>query len=393
MARRSFQQGSLFQRGARRKLWVARWWEDVIKADGTRGRSRRSEIIGTVVELPTRRLAKQALAEKLGHINNGNARPQSVRTFGEFVKSEWMPVVLPTLKYATQKHYRYMFDAHLIPAFGKRKLREFTREELQGFLIRKLNSGLSWETVHHFKCGLSKVLGTAEEWGYVAENMAQKTKLPRRQRGAERTVLTPLQIRGLASAVDEPARSIMLLLVLTGLRIGELLALRWSCVELKARLLRVAETVYDGHFDRPKTKRSERTIPIGTETADILSVIRPANVDGARLVFATREGMPLDRWNLLRKHVKPAAKGLGISCVTWHLLRHSHATMLDGVGTPIGTMQSLLGHSSPEITREIYLHAIPEEQRRAVESVERLVLEPKLDPTSLSTELVSARVN
>jgi integrase len=316
MARRSFQQGSLFQRGARRKLWVARWWEDVIKADGTHGGLRRSEIIGTVVELPTRRLAKQALSEKLGHINNGNARPQSVRTFGEFVKSEWMPVVLPTLKYATQKHYRYMFDAHLIPAFGKRKLREFTREELQSFLIRKLNGGLSWETVHHFKCGLSKVLGTAEEWGYVAENMAQKTKLPRRQRGAERTVLTPLQIRSLASAVDEPARAIMLLLVLTGLRIGELLALRWSCVDLKARLLRVAETVYDGHFDRPKTKRSERTIPIGTETADILSVIRPAHVDGADLVFATREGMPLDRWNLLRKHVKPAAKRLGISRVT-----------------------------------------------------------------------------
>jgi hypothetical protein len=55
--------------------------------------------------------------------------------------------------------------------------------------------------------------------------------------------------------------------------------------------------------------------------------------------------------------------------------------MLDGVGTPIGTMQALLGHSAPEITREIYLHAIPEEQRRAVESVERLVFGPRLDPS------------
>ena len=162
---------------------------------------------------------------------------------------------------------------------------------------------------------------------------------------------------------------------------------------MKARLLRVAESVYEGHFDRPKTKRSEPTIPIGTETADILSAIRSAHVDGVDLVFATREGMPLDRWNLLRKHLKPAARRLGISRETWHLLRHGHATMLDGVGTPLGTMQSLLGHSSPEITREIYLHAIPEGQRRAVESVERLVLGPKLDPTSLSTELEPVRVN
>ena len=120
MARRGFQQGSLFQRGTRRKLWVARWWEDVIRADGTLGRLRRSEVIGTVTEFPTRRLAMQVLSQRLGAINNGKARPQSVRTFGDFVKDDWTPVVLPTLKYATQKHYKYMLDVHLVPAFGKR---------------------------------------------------------------------------------------------------------------------------------------------------------------------------------------------------------------------------------------------------------------------------------
>lgn len=169
--------------------------------------------------------------------------------------------------------------------------------------------------------------------------------------------------------------------MLTGLRVGELLALRWGSVDLKARLLRVVETVYDGHFDKPKTKRGMRTIPMGAETAEILAVLRPETVDGKTLIFAKSDGTPLDRWNLLRKHLKPAAKELGLSGVTWHLLRRSHATMLDSVGTPIGTMQSLLGHSAPEITREIYLHAVPEEQRRAVESVERLVLGPKLDPS------------
>ena len=234
---------------------------------------------------------------------------------------------------------------------------------------------------HRFKCGMSKILGAAEEWGYIAENVAQKTKLPRRQHGPERVVLTPVQVRDLAAALNEPARSFTLLLVLTGLRVGELLALRWGSIDLKARLLRVVETVYDGHFDQPKTKRSARTIPIGTETAELLAGICPAAVNAKALVFATREGLPLDRWNLLRKHLKPAAKKLGLPGVTWHLLRHSHATMLDSVGTPIGTMQSLLGHSTPEITREIYLHAVPEEQRRAVESVERLVFGPKLDPT------------
>ena len=109
----------------------------------------------------------QVLSQKLKAGNSDDARPQSVRTFGDFVKNEWMPVILPTLKYATQKHYRYMLDAHLIPAFGNRQLRELTREELQGFLSRKLKGGLSWETVHYFKCGLSKILGAAEEWGCI----------------------------------------------------------------------------------------------------------------------------------------------------------------------------------------------------------------------------------
>ena len=140
--------------------------------------------------------------------------------------------------------------------------------------------------------------------------------------------------------------------------------------------------MHDGHFDQPKTKRSARTIPIGTETAEIFAAIRPAVVDARALVFATREGLPLERWNLLRKHLKPAAKKLGLPGVTWHLLRHSHATMLDSVGTPIGTMQSLIGHSTAEITREIYLHAIP--GRAASGSTERreACIWTQMDPSS-----------
>ena len=218
--------------------------EDVIQAEGTLGRLRRSEVIGTAAEFPTRRLAMRALSQRLGTINTGKARPQSVRTFGSFVKDDWTPVVLPTLKYATQKHYRYMLDVHLIPAFGQRQLRELTREELQSFLSRKLKGGLSWETVHHFKCGLS------------------------------------------------------------------------------------------------------------------------------RLSVQPRNGVILPRTQLRK--------------------RNSHD---DSMERSEWSLQSLLGHSSPEITREIYLHRIPEEQRRAVESVERLVFGPKWTQVQAPAQPASARVN
>jgi len=64
-------------------------------------------------------------------------------------------------------------------------------------------------------------------------------------------------------------------------------------------------------------------------------------------------------------------------------LRHCHATLLDAVGAPLGTVQALLGHASPEVTRQIYLHAIPEEQRRAVEKVEKLLIGPKWTQVSV----------
>lgn len=94
MVRRRYQRGSLFKRGKREKVWVARWWEDVIHADGTAARVRRSMVIGTVAELATRRLAMHALSERLRVLNSGSQRPRPVCTLKEFVQKEWEPVQL-----------------------------------------------------------------------------------------------------------------------------------------------------------------------------------------------------------------------------------------------------------------------------------------------------------
>ena len=377
MVRRRFQRGSLFKRGKREKVWVARWWEDVINADGTIGRVRRSIVIGTVAELATRRLAMHALSERLRRINSGSQRPQPMRTLKDFVQKDWEPVVLPTLKYATQKHYRYILKAHLIPAFGEFRLSDLSREAIQNFLLAKLREDYSWESVHHFRCALSKVLGSAEDWNYIADNPVRKTRLPRREYTSEPSTLAPAKIWRLIIALPEPAQSVAVLLALTGLRIGELLALRWKSVDLVAQTLRVRETVYEGHFDTPKTKRSVRTVPLGPKVLSILSILHKRVHDPDGLVFSTRSGQPLCRRNHLHRHLQPTCKKLGLPRISWHTLRHCHATLLDAAGAPLGTVQALLGHSSPEVTRQIYLHAIPAEQRRAVEEVEKLLVGPK----------------
>jgi integrase len=107
-------------------------------------------------------------------------------------------------------------------------------------------------------------------------------------------------------------------------------------------------------------------------------VRKPSVANPDALVFASREGSALDRYNLTNRQLKNTCKNLGPVGVNWHWLRHANATLLDAVGTPLGTLQALPGHSSSEITREVYLHSIPADARAAVEKVEDLLKRPKL---------------
>src|SRR6266576_5721213 len=147
MTRRKYQHGSIYRRGKRKQVWVGRYSEEVIGPDGALGRIRRSEILGTVAEIPTRRQAEQLLAERLRKFNSQDYRPASSRTFGDYVETYWLPQVLPTLKHSTKKYYSYMFSVHLGPAFAHVQLRLITRDAVQQFFAGKLRSGLSWSTV------------------------------------------------------------------------------------------------------------------------------------------------------------------------------------------------------------------------------------------------------
>jgi integrase len=230
--------------------------EDI--ADGTIGRMPRSIVIGTVAEFATRRLAMRALSERLRALNSGSQRPQAMRTLKDFVErfradglgTRCAPDTQVRNTKALQIHAWRSFNS----AFGEGRLPDIPREAILTFPAAQLRGGLARGTVHHIRCALSKVSGTAEEWGYISDNPVRKTRLPRRECNPERPVVTPQQVKRLIAALREPAKSIALLLVLTRLRIGELLALRWKNVNLDDKVLHVTESVYEGHFDKPKNE-------------------------------------------------------------------------------------------------------------------------------------------
>jgi len=371
--RRCYQEGSLFKRGTRKKVWVARWWEDAIGPDNQMRRIRRSEVLGSIAEIPTKREAQHLLDDLLRRANSGETRPQAVLTFRNFVEDRWKSDVYPTLKYSSKKFYDNMIGTHLKPAFGDTQLRLISKDNVQRFLTAKAQGGSSWKTVKHIRTVLGTILEAAVRDELLTSNPVRRTRLPRRGPVEEPIQISAESIRALLEALPEPSRSIAKLLVMTGLRVGELLALRWQDVNLESGFLSVNRSVYEGHFDEPKTKRSKRRVPLGPKSVEILRSIPRKDADPSTLIFAARNGAPLSRRNLLNRQLRPACKALGLTEGNWHWLRHANATLLDSVGAPLGTVQALLGHSSSEITRETYIASVPSDARKAVEGVEELL--------------------
>jgi len=102
-------------------------------------------------------------------------------------------------------------------------------------------------------------------------------------------------------------------------------------------------------------------------------------------VFTSRNGTPMNPKNLLRRVLQPACRKLNLPVISWHSFRHTHATLLGEVGESLRTAQAILGHSDLKTTLNVYTHAIPESQRRAVNKVAGLLF-PSVPQFSAGTE-------
>jgi integrase len=214
-----------------------------------------------------------------------------------------------------------------------------------------------------------------------------RVKLSAKPLAAPPTVLSPDQIRKLLEALEEPFRSIVTVAVLSGLRRGELFALRWGCVDLVQKFLTVRESIYMGRISTPKTRSSVRRIPLSAPLAELFEKLK-ARSQHARdedFVFSSRCGTSLHPDHILKRVIQPTCERLMLPRIGWHTFRHVHATLLSVSGESIKTAQSILGHSDLETTLQVYTHPIPEAERRAEEKLAEMVLDPN-GPKSVNLE-------
>jgi integrase len=159
-------------------------------------------------------------------------------------------------------------------------------------------------------------------------------------------------------------------LALTGLRIGEAMGLRWKHVDFEKGVVRVRENFTRGQYGTLKTARSRRDVPLHSLAIAELTKLQHSSICNLELpVFAGRtSGKPLDQHNIAARFLKPAGKRAGCPWVSWHVLRHTAATLAHGVGLSIEQRQKVLGHAGAEMTIR-YTHPELEAVRKQLEQI------------------------
>jgi integrase len=322
MAQRKRQYGSgcLLEKGTG---WAIRWRELEIAPDGTTKRVLRYEALARM----SRRKASEILAQKMAAASGTKAPTRSRVTF-RTLANEWQATVLLMYKHSTQKHRRFMLKKHLLPRFGDKALSEITRQEIQVYVAHLTRKGYAPKSIDHIHDVLSAVLRTAVKWGHLQDNPARGVDLPKLKTVRPKWALTPQQAAALLEALPPLARTMVGLAILSGLRRGELFALRWQNIDEQARVLIVREAVYDGIFGTPKTEAGQRQIPLSEAALRFIGEWkrRAGTTEPEKLVFSTRTGRSISPNNVLRRAIFPACDALELPHATWLTFRRTYSS-------------------------------------------------------------------
>lgn len=300
--------------------------------------------------------------------------------------TEWLESSRSTVGPGTWERYESLLRIHALPYVGSIRLARLTPQNLQKLYAERVASGLSPTTVGHLHAVLHRALAEAARFDLVRRNVASLVKRPRAERH-EMTTLSPEQCRALLEAArGDRLEALYVLAISTGMRQGEMLALRWPEVDLEQGNLRVIATVRrtrDGIvFGEPKTLRSRRRVQLTSKAITALRAHRARQIEDrlARpywqdesLVFASNIGTVIGPQNLVRHSFYPLLDRAGLPRIRFHDLRHTAATLLLSQNVHPKVVSEMLGHSQIAVTLDLYSHVTPTMQQQATEALEAVL--------------------
>ncbi len=339
--------------------WIGYWNERVW--DPTRGKSRwikRSIKVSPLTKInpATMRMVKvnkceaQLLFENavLSRIAVRTTNPPALATVQELWERKVQPQIIVRAR-KTQEHWRNMMANHILPALGKRQLRDVRADDVQLLIAERMAKGLSPQTVWHIRTTITSLFKRAKGIGWFSGDLPTEGVQMPRMRHEDRQAMTRDQLTALIEALRSPAREVVAFLSMTGLRKSELQGLRWRrvnltaepvlcdgyviapfCIAVREQYLRVygkhlGEKIDRGQWQDLKTReQGSRDVPLSTAAVELLTGIHSASKfkGAADPVFVSRTGTPINADNILRRDVKKALIALKLpATLDLHSLR------------------------------------------------------------------------
>lgn len=347
----------------------------------------------------TKREAVAALSEVQAGLADGSYVGSSKLTVAEYL-GEWLRAVRPGLRPGSFDSTAIHVNTYITPRIGRVRLQALSRRSVKAFYgeltiagRQRGGGGLSDKTVHNVHRTLSKALDDAVEDGLLNRNPARGThKLPE---SPEQETWTAEELRAFLEFVSgDPFAAMWRFAAFTGVRRGELAGLRWRDLDLDAgRVFVVQQRAKGGgtvNIGRLKGKRG-RAVTLDPTTVQILREHEKAQAEAKAflgegyqdhgLVFCHGDGKPLHPDSVTKRFAR-LVRDSGLPTIKFHGLRHTHATVLLRALVHPKVVQERLGHSSIQVTLDVYSHAVPALQGDAAIRFAEIVDDDDLEEAS-----------
>ncbi len=332
----------------------------------------------TMPEGTTKTKARERLRELEDQVARRLYLPdKKVPLFREVAKS-WLKHKQANLRASTYSVYEGHCRNHF-KTLEDLKVNRITTATIEGFIADKQRAGMHILTLRKNLIVLNQIMAYAVRHKFIDFNPVRDAERPKDQGvdgPAKIRVLNPEEIRLFLDAVDgQKYQTLFTLTIMSGMRQGEVLGLKWTDVDWINNQIHVQRTFNNSAWYRPKTRTSNRKIDIGPTTMSMLRRWKLAcpstELD---LIFPNEAGQPMNNSNLIARHFLPALKAAGLPVIRFHDLRHTNASLLIEQGENLKYIQSQLGHSSPSVTLNVYAHLMKSENQEAAHRLENMVL-------------------
>lgn len=322
-------------------------------------------LIGTVEQFPSKADAERAVERLRSQINAPNPQPPThVVTVDGLIDRFLVEYAPRHCRKPTQRVYQSLFTTHVRPKWGGKLVQNVKTMAVEDWLADYPHSRQIKSHVRNLMHTLSQA---AIRWEIVEKNPIDLVRQSRKRLKTP-TALTPAEFRSLLDNLSEPHRSMVITDACLGLRVSELLGLRWGNIDFENLTVKVQRSFVEGNIDSTENDVSEDTLPLAPALATMLLQHkgRAVYTNQDDYVFAGATGKP--RWpdSLRADYLHPAAAKAGISKkIGWHTFRHAYSTLLHSLGAAPAVQKELLRHADIQTTMNIYTQAVPADKREA----------------------------